>query len=230
MKRTHQTQRHSVRLEMHDYSSSGAYFVTICTQMRDTNWFGAVARDGMKLNDAGVMIERELKNLITRFSSLEIDTHIIMPDHIHVIFVLRDDENDEFNPKNRRGEPRVRPATPRKPADTSGATVVDRLRIAQGDDKRPCPKVRFMVKKHRPYENPRGTQSGSIGRIVQTFKSLTTRQYIQGVRESGWPVFEKRFWQRDYWERVLRDDAELGQKREYIMSNPARWLDNRGSA
>jgi putative transposase len=179
--RRFQTQRQSHRLKDFDYSSPGAYFITINAQTRGVNWFGTVARDEMQLNDAGLMMGRELENLTTRFSSLVLDEYIIMPDHIHAIFVLQNNANDESMQSNRRGEPCVRPATQRKPSLTFVANAVGNLRVAPGDDK------------HRPYENPGGTQPDSIGRMVQAFKSLTMREYIRGVRESGWPSFENVF-------------------------------------
>ena len=31
------------------------------------------------------------------------------------------------------------------------------------------------------------------------------------------------FWQRNYWEHIIRNDASLDRIREYIETNPARW-------
>jgi REP element-mobilizing transposase RayT len=70
---------------------------------------------------------------------------------------------------------------------------------------------------------PAGTAEGSLGRYVQAFKSLSTNSYIHGVRERGWPPFEQRLWQRNYYERIVRDDQELQRVRAYIVNNPARW-------
>jgi len=59
--------------------------------------------------------------------------------------------------------------------------------------------------------------------IVGTFKSLTTTRYIEGVKRHAWPAFERHLWQRSYYDRVIRDDAELAAFREYIATNPLRW-------
>jgi REP element-mobilizing transposase RayT len=72
-------------------------------------------------------------------------------------------------------------------------------------------------------QRPAGTEPNSVGRIVQTVKSITTNIIIKGVRESGWQAFEKRFWELNYYERILRNDHELEQKRQYILENPVRW-------
>lgn len=62
-----------------------------------------------------------------------------------------------------------------------------------------------------------------LGAIVGALKSLTTNAYARGVREQGWRPFEGRLWQRNYYERIVRDEADLGRVRAYIEQNPARW-------
>ncbi len=61
----------------------------------------------------------------------------------------------------------------------------------------------------------------TIGDIVGAFKSLTTNEYIDGVRNNGWPPFEKRFWQRNYYEHIIRDEGSYRKIVEYIETNPA---------
>lgn len=63
----------------------------------------------------------------------------------------------------------------------------------------------------------------SVGDIVWRFKSLTTNRYSDGVRESGWPEFCGRLWQRNYHEHIIRNQADLNRIRQYIRDNPAQW-------
>lgn len=63
----------------------------------------------------------------------------------------------------------------------------------------------------------------TVGRIVGAFKSCSTNGYIRGVRTLGWKPFRGRLWQRNYHERVLRDEAALMRVRQYIKNNPRRW-------
>ena len=65
--------------------------------------------------------------------------------------------------------------------------------------------------------------AGSAGRIVQASKSLSTVEYARGVADRGWPSFPGRLWQRNYHERIVRDEAELDRIRQYIVDNPAHW-------
>jgi len=63
----------------------------------------------------------------------------------------------------------------------------------------------------------------TIGEIVGTFKSITTHKYIQGVDEFAWPVFYKKLWQRNYYEHILRDQADTKRIAGYILDNPVNW-------
>lgn len=67
--------------------------------------------------------------------------------------------------------------------------------------------------------------SVTLGAIVQWFKATTTNAYIRGVRDQGWPAFDRRLWQRNYYEHIIRNTAELQRIQTYIESNPARWID-----
>ncbi|GIV55247.1 MAG: hypothetical protein KatS3mg040_0015 [Candidatus Kapaibacterium sp.] len=70
-----------------------------------------------------------------------------------------------------------------------------------------------------PTDPPRGPASGSIGAIVGQFKSITTKR-INALRGTpGAPV-----WQRNYYEHIIRTEDALQRIRQYIVTNPLRWL------
>ena len=60
----------------------------------------------------------------------------------------------------------------------------------------------------------------SLSEIVQRFKSLTTRRYIDGVANYGWPRFCGRLWHRNYYDRILWNQSALLYVRRYIAENP----------
>ena len=76
-----------MRLQGYDYSSSGAYFVTICVQNRAC-LFGQVKDNEMHLNNAGRMVQRAWEQLPQRFPTLGLDEYVVMPNHFHAIVVL----------------------------------------------------------------------------------------------------------------------------------------------
>ncbi len=52
---------------------------------------------------------------------------------------------------------------------------------------------------------------------------MTTKRYVDGVKQNGWPPFPGKLWQRNYWEHIVRDEPELNRIRQYIRNNPAQW-------
>jgi len=62
-----------------------------------------------------------------------------------------------------------------------------------------------------------------LGDIVGAFKSLSTNAYIAGVKFDGWTRFSKRFWHRNYFEHVIRDEAGYLKISEYIKNNVLKW-------
>ncbi|MCJ7523957.1 MAG: transposase [Candidatus Aminicenantes bacterium] len=56
----------------------------------------------------------------------------------------------------------------------------------------------------------------TIGAILGQFKSNSTKE----IRESVYPGF---YWQRNYYEHIIRNGSELSQIRKYILENPANW-------
>ncbi|HLG21264.1 MAG TPA: hypothetical protein VI382_00495 [Candidatus Manganitrophaceae bacterium] len=79
--------RRSIRLKGYDYSSGGAYFVTVCVQDRQC-LFGDVAQGEMKLNDAGRMVLSVWNELPRYGPGVAVDEFIVMPNHIHGMIVL----------------------------------------------------------------------------------------------------------------------------------------------
>ena|SRR6266850_4229294 len=79
--------RRSIRLSGHNYTQSGAYFVTVCTQNRAC-LFGAVVDCEMQLNDAGRIVQKAWSGLPGRFSQINVDSFVVMPNHIHGIIVV----------------------------------------------------------------------------------------------------------------------------------------------
>jgi putative transposase len=69
-----------------------------------------------------------------------------------------------------------------------------------------------------PIHSPQGTPAGSLRAIIQNFKSISSRKIAQNMDKSASPV-----WQRNYYERVVRNDDELRQLSEYILNNPLSW-------
>ena len=171
--------RRSIRLKGHDYSQTGAYFVTVCSRSREC-LFGDVVDGKMILNDAGRMVRDVWEELPKYYPRVDIDAFVIMPNHVHAIIVLTDGMVG--------AGPRARP----DPMTLTGQP--------QG--------VAPML---------------SLPDVVHRFKSLATARFRHGILKLSCPPFNKRLWQRNYYEHIIRNDHDLFNIRQYIDSNPAKW-------
>ena len=62
------------------------------------------------------------------------------------------------------------------------------------------------------------TKPKPLGRLIGSFKTMSTKAINLMRNTPGVPV-----WQRNYYERIIRNEAELNRIRQYIIDNPANW-------
>jgi putative transposase len=118
------------------------------------------------------MVQAVWEELSIYYPGVEGDGFVVMPNHIHGVFVL------------------------------------------VGAGPRACPEK----------GQPQGVAPTlSLPDVVHRFKTLTTKRYADGVKQSGWSPFVGRLWQRNYYEHIVRDEESLGRIIQYILDNPARW-------
>lgn len=79
-----------MRIEGYDYATGGAYFVTVCASCRGPV-FGDVRDGTMCLNSVGVEVARVVDS-IADHHDVTVDSSIVMPDHVHLVLVLRGDD------------------------------------------------------------------------------------------------------------------------------------------
>ena len=90
-------QRKRIRLQSYDYSTPGAYFVTVCTQNRRCILSDIVVGDGVldvpqaRLTSSGMCVRDTLLEIEQHYKWLSLDHYVIMPNHIHLL--LRIEEN-----------------------------------------------------------------------------------------------------------------------------------------
>ena len=90
--------RKHIRIEDYDYSTPGAYFVTVCTANR-AKIFWSDRRGELRspvnvtLSDIGIIVDNEIRKLNSVYDTVRVDKYSIMPDHIHFIISINTDEN-----------------------------------------------------------------------------------------------------------------------------------------
>lgn len=81
------------RLPGYDYSSPGAYFITICTKNRKCILSrivggGVLDAPDIYLTDIGKIVERHLCEMNAVYTFIHTEKYIIMPNHIHLIVAI----------------------------------------------------------------------------------------------------------------------------------------------
>ena len=88
--------RKSIRIEDYDYSTPGAYFITICTVNREKIFWDSVGADiirpqNIPLSTAGKIVEQGISQIAAHHDNVFVDKFCIMPDHIHLILRIESD-------------------------------------------------------------------------------------------------------------------------------------------
>lgn len=154
--------RKSIRLEDYDYSESGAYFITLCTQNRMKVLSKIITvGDGSpvpKLTFLGKFVQGYIDKISEKYPSVKVVKYIIMPDHIHFLISI---ENDGT-----------------------------------------------------------GNPSPTTGTILAWFKYQTTKEINLQRNTAG-----KKFWQRAFFDHVVRNNQDFEEVWHYIDTNPQRWIE-----
>ena len=162
--------RRSIRLHGQDYAQAGAYFVTVCTERR-VCLLGTIVGGEVELSAVGCIVLETWEALPARFPQVELDTFVVMPNHVHGIVVITDKTGAQ-----------------QSSAPTVGVADV-------------------------------GTRP-TLGQIMRAFQSISAKRCNDALGRVG------RFWQRNYYEHIIRDEADLVRLREYIVCNPGRWAED----
>ena len=124
----------------------------------------------MQLSEYGKIVSACWDETPAHFARVEQDIFVVMPNHVHLIVILTDDDPS-------------RGTACRAPTPMFGKPIPD-----------------------------------SLPTIIRSFKSAATKR-INTLRDTpGASV-----WQRNYYERIIRNERELDAVRRYIIDNPVTW-------
>lgn len=87
--------RRSIRLKCYDYSQPGAYFVTIVTHQRQCI-FGRIVDGKMRLNEWGEIAKQCWNEIPQHYPNVTLDEYVIMPNHIHGIIILNENNTNDL--------------------------------------------------------------------------------------------------------------------------------------
>ena len=86
--------RKPIRIEDYDYSTPGAYFITVCVHNRKPIlWNVGAATCRPSLSKIGSVVETAIQQIPEHYPMLSVDKYCVMPDHIHMILSINTDED-----------------------------------------------------------------------------------------------------------------------------------------
>ena len=88
--------RKPIRIADYDYSTPGAYFITVCTANREKIFWNSVGAEiirpqNVSLSIAGKIAEQGVIQIAEHYKNVVVDKYCIMPDHIHMILRIESD-------------------------------------------------------------------------------------------------------------------------------------------
>lgn len=189
--------RKSIRLKSYDYSSEWLYFITISVKDK-LCLFWEIEKNKLKLFDSGKMVEKYWLELENKFDNIKLHDFVVMPNHFHGIIEI-------VNCKKCRGRPCVCPIY-------HDNNVEQNNRV----NTRFTPTWwKFVYDKN------------SIPWIIQYFKSITTNVYIKNVSKNNRKPFNKKLWQRNYYDNIISNEESYNKITDYIRNNPNRWQEDK---
>jgi REP element-mobilizing transposase RayT len=202
--------RRSIRLKGYDYSQAGLYFITICCKDKVCR-FGEIENGKMILNEYGQIAYDEWAKLPERYPHVSNDVFQIMPNHVHGIIVLDD----------------VMPAA-------VGATLAVALdnAVAQNDvgvydnwagaSPAPTPVAQNDAVAQNDDAVARNT---TVGNIIGAYKSLVMNECLKIYKSRN--EFMGKFWQRNFYEYIIRNEQSYQNISDYIIRNPVNWTEDK---
>jgi REP element-mobilizing transposase RayT len=151
----------------------------------------------MKINGYGQVIEDCWSAIPIHFPGVSLDEFVVMPNHLHGIVIIGVG------------------ATHASPGTATYQSMSHQLSSPQTRARHASPLRDSSISGSLLAHGPKPK---SLAAIVGSFKSAAAKR-INLLRRTPGALL----WQRNYYEHVIRNEAELSRIREYIVTNPARW-------
>jgi len=176
--------------------SRAGYYFVTICAQGREHLFGEIVDGKMVLNVVGEMINQLWYEIENDFPNVYLHEFVIMPNHIHGIIEI---------------------------VNTVGVPLVGTQKLVHHNNK-----SKTVGENDTSNIMSRAPMKGAptVGDIVGAFKSKTTNNYIKMVKNGTCPPFNKRIWQRNYHEHVVRNDADYERVATYTVNNPLTWDDD----
>ena len=227
----------STRLQNWDYGSNAAYFVTICTKNR-IHYFGKIvdtqniaslnaerqnsASQQMQLSEIGKIANQNWLSIPEHFPFVKLGNHVIMQNHVHGIIIIDKPMNSVETQNIASGEQKTQGIAfgeqetqniASREQETQGiASLKQTENIASGEQKTQG------IASLPSQPNKFGPQSNNLASIIRGYKSsVKTYATINKIDFVWQPLFH---------EHIIKSDNAFHRISEYILNNPANWIND----
>ncbi|MGD9976489.1 MAG: transposase [Bacteroidales bacterium] len=201
----------------YNYSSVGAYFITIVTYNRE-HLFGEIFNGTMVLNGLGKVAEQCWMDIPNHFPFVSTDQFVVMPNHIHGIIIINESvEANDYSPlQSDSPTPIGNPVEAYNHTPLPCDPPIPVVHPVKANGYSPLPTVPptppFITPKFR-------SPSKTIGSIVRGFKIGVTKWAKRSTAVEN-------VWQPNYHDHIIRDEKSLISIRQYIYDNPRNWVND----
>ena len=187
--------RKKIRLQNYDYSETGAYFITICTNKRRKILSKIVGVDvpddpRVELTAYGKIADKYINQLNNFYANISVEQYVIMPNHIHMILFVGDGGS------SRTSTPTDENICVGNGSSRTSTPTGENICVGNGSSRTSTPTVR---------------QHSAVPAFVSTFKRFCNKE------------IGKNIWQRYYYDHVIRNKCDFEEISKYIYENPLKW-------
>jgi putative transposase len=183
----------SIRLNSHDYSSHGTYFITICT-FQGLSYFGNISNGKMILSEQGKVAFKLWHELPEHFPFVSLDEFVVMPNHVHGIIIIQ-----STSPVG------TLHATSRKQKPASVRTL----------HATSLQKPATSLQNRNEFMSSISPKPGSLATVIRSYKSAVSKNIHLSDHDFSWLP--------RYYDHIIHSARELNRIRDYISNNPATW-------
>ena len=244
-------QRKGNRIKGFDYSQSGVYFLTACTENR-VHWFGKVENKKMILNEFGQITEERIKWLELQYPYFKIHNYIVMPNHVHILCQIQNPypihQNTVGTGRDLSENEYQNVGTNRDLSENENQNVGTNRDLSENEYQNVGTNRDLSENQRTGHEKRTGHDLSLRDENVESMRTslekrtghdLSLRVKIKSISElmgafkttsskhihlAGNHSFQ---WQRSFYDNIIRTDKMFYLVNNYIYENPMRWEEDR---
>lgn len=154
---------------------------------------GEIVNGEMRLSRFGKIVQYAWLDLPKHYPHVVLDAFCIMPNHVHFVIVLIEDGGD-------------------------GSSRLSKVSLPAGRDGSLGLTETSPITSHLLTESPMPYARHPLSEVIRAFKSFSAKR-INAPRKTTYSPF----WQKNYYEHIIRNDRAWNAIAWYIINNPLHW-------